>query len=163
MSSQRLAWLGGLVLGIRGALPTVGVAFAPFAAPGVEPPAEAKRTPELALPGLDGVLIDRQGRIVGPVRGERDWQRDTAVELIQDLPDLRSGSNGYGRMPRHVGDERRDGSRLDGGHDGCQPADRRWAAGSRDPRGDRRDPVAVEDRRWVREQSSIRPVPGRAA
>ncbi len=89
MSSQRLAWLGGLVLGIRGALPTVGVAFAPFAAPGVEPPAEAKRTPELALPGLDGVLIDRQGRIVGPVRGERDWQRDTAVELIQDLPVLR--------------------------------------------------------------------------
>jgi hypothetical protein len=89
VSSQRLAWLGGLALGILGALPTVGAASAPFAALGIEPPAEAKRTPELALPGLDCVLVDRQGRIVGFVRGERDWERDTAVQLIQDLPDLR--------------------------------------------------------------------------
>ncbi len=89
MSSQRVAWLAGLAVGILAALPTVGAPSTPLAALGKEPPAEAKRTPELALPGLDGVLIDRQGRIVGLVRGERDWQSDTAVQLIQDLPDMR--------------------------------------------------------------------------
>ena len=43
-------------------------------------------------PGLFGlwghpntVLIDSQGRVVGLVRGERDWQSDTAKGLVRQL------------------------------------------------------------------------------
>lgn len=35
------------------------------------------------------VLIDRQGRLVGLVRGERDWQGDAAKRLIRHLLDDR--------------------------------------------------------------------------
>jgi peroxiredoxin len=31
------------------------------------------------------VLIDRQGRVVGLVRGERDWQSEAARRLVQRL------------------------------------------------------------------------------
>ena len=31
------------------------------------------------------VLIDRQGRVVGLVRGERDWQSDAARRLVRQL------------------------------------------------------------------------------
>jgi peroxiredoxin len=31
------------------------------------------------------VFIDRQGRVVGLVRGERDWQSDTAKGLVRQL------------------------------------------------------------------------------
>jgi peroxiredoxin len=31
------------------------------------------------------VLIDRQGRVVGLVRGERDWQSDAAKGLVRQL------------------------------------------------------------------------------
>lgn len=31
------------------------------------------------------VLIDRQGRVVGLVRGERDWQSEAARRLVQQL------------------------------------------------------------------------------
>ncbi len=39
------------------------------------------------------VLIDRQGRVVGLVRGERDWQSDAAKRLVRQLliSDLRRG------------------------------------------------------------------------
>lgn len=35
------------------------------------------------------VLIDRQGRVVGLVRGERDWQSEAAVGMIRHLLDAR--------------------------------------------------------------------------
>lgn len=31
------------------------------------------------------VLIDRQGRVVGLVRGERDWQSEAAQHLVRQL------------------------------------------------------------------------------
>ena len=31
------------------------------------------------------VLLDRQGRVVGLVRGERDWQSDAAKGLVRQL------------------------------------------------------------------------------
>jgi len=31
------------------------------------------------------VLIDREGKVVGLVRGERDWQSDAARRLVQQL------------------------------------------------------------------------------
>jgi peroxiredoxin len=31
------------------------------------------------------VLIDRQGRVVGVVRGERDWQSEAARRLVRQL------------------------------------------------------------------------------
>jgi peroxiredoxin len=31
------------------------------------------------------VLIDRQGQVVGLVRGERDWQSDAAKRLVRQL------------------------------------------------------------------------------
>lgn len=31
------------------------------------------------------VLIDRKGRVVGLVRGERDWQSEAARRLVQQL------------------------------------------------------------------------------
>ena len=31
------------------------------------------------------VLIDRQGRVVGLVRGERDWQSEAARRLVREL------------------------------------------------------------------------------
>lgn len=33
------------------------------------------------------VLIDRKGRVVGLIRGERDWQGEAARRLVQQLPD----------------------------------------------------------------------------
>lgn len=36
------------------------------------------------------VLIDRKGRVVGLVRGERDWQGEPAKQLIRHLLDDRS-------------------------------------------------------------------------
>jgi peroxiredoxin len=49
----------------------------------------AERSPRLF--GLRGhpntVLIDRKGRVVGLVRGERDWQGDAARRLIRQLLD----------------------------------------------------------------------------
>ncbi len=35
------------------------------------------------------VLIDRKGRVVGLVRGERDWQSEAAVAVIRHLLDAR--------------------------------------------------------------------------
>jgi len=31
------------------------------------------------------VLIDRQGRVIGLVRGERDWQSEAALRLVRQL------------------------------------------------------------------------------
>lgn len=31
------------------------------------------------------VLIDRKGRVVGLVRGERDWQSEVALRLVRQL------------------------------------------------------------------------------
>jgi peroxiredoxin len=40
------------------------------------------------------VLIDRQGRVVGLVRGERDWQSEAARHLVRQLL---SSAEGQGR------------------------------------------------------------------
>ncbi len=37
----------------------------------------------------DTVLIDRKGRVVGLVRGERDWRSDAAIGVIRHLLDAR--------------------------------------------------------------------------
>ena len=53
----------------------------PFAAMGVQRPANPAPAPELALPSLDGRTV----RIKGLVRGERDWQGEEARRLVQQL------------------------------------------------------------------------------
>jgi peroxiredoxin len=37
------------------------------------------------------VLIDRQGRVVGLVRGERDWQSEAARRLVRQLLSAKEG------------------------------------------------------------------------
>ena len=43
------------------------------------------------------VLIDRQGRVIGLVRGERDWQSEPARRLVREL--LQGYANSAGRLP----------------------------------------------------------------
>jgi peroxiredoxin len=40
------------------------------------------------------VLIDRQGRVVGLVRGERDWQSEAARRLVRQLLSTAEGQGG---------------------------------------------------------------------
>ena len=51
-------------------------------------------------PGLFGlwghpntVVIDRRGRVVALVRGERDWKSEPAVQLVRRLLDVPNGVN----------------------------------------------------------------------